>query len=290
MLPIRYHFGWILVFSLFSCLSFAEEKIRIGLTPVFVDHQGAFIRQWRDYLSTEVAQDVEFVQRASYQDIVQLLLDGRIDAAWICGYPYVRHQNQLELIAAPSFEGAPLYRAYIIVPSVDHKTQSIEDLAGKVFAYSDPSSNSGYLYPRFLIWQTGQSEQSFFAKSFFTGSHNNVVDAVASGLAQGGAVDGYVWESLKKTHPELVNKTRVILRSETFGHPPIVTRAGLEQSKKNDIRHALMQMSQTEKGTALLRTLNLDGFVGVKPELYNDIESMMFVLGEPTHLFTHEQP
>lgn len=285
MLPIRY---LALIFIFYMPFAHSNEPLRIGLTPVFVDHQGAFIREWQSYLSHKLEQPVEFVQRASYQDIMQLLLDGRINAAWICGYPYVRHQNQLELLVSPSYQGEPLYRAYIIVPSTDTETQTIEDLQGKIFAYSDPNSNSGYLFPRFLIWQTGLSEPSFFSRSFFTGSHNNVVDAVASGLAQGGAVDGYVWESLLKTHPELAEKTRVIIRSEQYGHPPIVSHTNLNSQTKQALTQAFTQMSETLDGKKLLEKLNLDGFVLTSPERYSDIESMMFILGEPTHLFIQD--
>lgn len=288
MLLIRYFL--ILLFLLMPFSLQAVEKIRLGLTPVFVNHQGKFIREWQNYLTEQVQQPIEFVQRASYQEIMQLLLDGQLDAAWICGYPFVRYQNQLELMAAPSFQGKPLYRAYIIVPSQDTSSQTISDLKGKVFAFSDPNSNSGYLYPRFLVWQTGEAEQGFFSRSFFTGSHNNVIDAVANGLAQGGAVDGYVWESMLKTNPELVSKTRIITQSERFGHPPIVSHQHTHQSIKDKLSQALLSMQDTPTGQKLLNQLNLDGFVETSAQRYSEIESIMFILGEPTHLFTQEQP
>mgnify|MGYP005846435993 CR=1 FL=1 len=284
-------FRYILLFLSLSFLvstAGAAETIRIGLTPVFVEHQSSFVKKFQKYLSQSLGQQVEFVQRPYYQGVTQLLLDGKIDAAWICGYPYVKKQCQYQLIAAPVFEGYPLYQSYIIVPSSDTTSHSIEDLEGKVFAFSDPDSNSGYLFPRLLLWQTGKNEQTFFKKTFFTGSHNYVVDAVANGLANGGAVDGYIWESLKKTHPQLVNRTRIITRSQTFGHPPIVAKNTLDEGLKRRLVQAFLEMSKDPEGQKLLQQLNLDGFMTVAPDLYEDIESIHFLLDESSSFFLNE--
>src|SRR5690606_11769052 len=125
-------------------------------------------------------------------EIVDLLLRGQIDAAWICGYPYVLNSTQLRLVAVPQYRGTPLYRSYLIVPDSDKKTEAITQLEGKVFAYSDPLSNSGFLIPRTELLAQHGDPSACIHESFFTFSHRNVVQAVATGLADGGAVDGYV--------------------------------------------------------------------------------------------------
>jgi phosphonate transport system substrate-binding protein len=38
-----------------------------------------------------------------------MLLAGQIDAAWICGYPFVRHRDALTAMAVPVRRGRPLY-------------------------------------------------------------------------------------------------------------------------------------------------------------------------------------
>ena len=43
-----------------------------------------------------------------------MLLAGQIDAAWICGYPYVRHRDDFALLAVPIWRGQPLYQSYLI--------------------------------------------------------------------------------------------------------------------------------------------------------------------------------
>lgn len=256
-----------------------REGLRIGLTPVFLDDQVGFLGHWRRWLERRLGQPVRFVQRGNYREIVDLLLQGKLDFAWLCGYPYVRHQRDLELVAAPLWRGRPTYRAYLIVPAKDHASRGLRDLRGRVFAYADPDSNSGFLYPQFLLAQAGEDAARFFSRSFYTWAHRKVVEAVAAGLAAGGAVDGYVWEVMNETVAGPTRETRILHRSPEFGHPPFVARAGLPRTEVEAFRQALTGMAADADGAGLLGKLRLDGFRTVGPELYDGIARMMHRVG-----------
>lgn len=274
---VRSLFFLLALFSAF--LVHAEEQtskppIRIGLTPVFLDDQAVFINEWRDYLQQHLDRPVVFVQRGSYREITGLLNAGKLDFAWLCGYPYVRNKKSLRLVAVPLYHGKPLYQSYLIVPSYDNQTYSINDLLLKNFAFSDPDSNSGHLYTEYLLAKQGKKSSVFFNKTFFTWSHRKVVEAVAIGLAHGGAVDGYVWDTLSLAHPELTSKTRVVNRSPEFGYPPFV--AGIVALKQDieAFRQVLFHMTRDEAGLRLLKKLNLDGFTLGDDSLFDSIEEM----------------
>lgn len=256
--------------------------VRIGLSPVFLDDQLSFLNDWRDYLQGRIGRAVRFVQRGSYREIMDLLLDQKLDFAWICGYPYVRHKARLQLLAVPVSDGRPQYRSYLIVPASDTQTGSILDLRGKVFAYSDPDSNSGFLYPRYALMQLKENPDRFFAKTFFTWAHRKIVEAVGSNLAQGGAVDSYVWDTLRIYHPELTARTRIVEKSPYFGHTPVVAREGVSRTEFDAMQEALLGMSQTIGGQALLKRLNLDGFVLGEDSLFDGIARMMRALNGKT--------
>jgi len=190
----------------------------------------------------------------------------------------VRNQDKLRLLSIPLYRGKPLYQSYLIVPRSDQKTASIVDLKGDVFAYSDPDSNSGFLVPQAELVRQGIEPQYFFAKGFFTWTHRDVVAAVAAGVAQGGAVDGYVWETLSITHPELTGNTRVVKRSEYFGFPPFAVNRDLPESRYQELRKVLLGMQDDAEGRELLAQLNLDGFVPGDDSLYDGIrESVRLV-------------
>lgn len=255
-----------------------HEAVRIGLTPVFLDDQVAFLNAWRDYLSARLARPVAFVQKGSYREIVDLLRQEGLDFAWLCGYPYVRHRPQMRLLAVPLYRGAPRYQSYLIVPASDTRTRSLLDLRGRIFAYSDPDSNSGYLYPQFSLLQARENPARFFARSFFTWGHRKVVEAVASGLAQGGAVDGYIWETLRLLHPQLAAATRIVDRSPEFGFPPFVARAGIPKRDFESAQQVLLGMANDPGGAGLLQRLNLDGFTQGDTAMFESVAKMMRVL------------
>ncbi|WP_440997994.1 substrate-binding domain-containing protein [Arhodomonas sp. SL1] len=253
----------------------APEPVRIGLTPVFLNDRVSLLNHWRDYLAAQLERPVEFIQRTSYGEINDLLARGHVDAAWICGAPFLRQEHLLELVAVPLFQGRPLYRSYLIVPASDRSTSEWSDLRGKVFAYSDPDSNSGALYPRVAMREQGLEPDTLFRASFNAWGHRHVVEAVAAGLADAGAVDGYVWETLARFEPELTRQTRVVQHSQRFGFPPIVIRRGADEGLRQSLRRVLTHMEEDPRGAELLDALNLDGFFAGSKGLYDGIRVML---------------
>lgn len=254
------------------------QPLSIGTTPVFLDDDVAFLRDWQAYLQRELGRPVAFVQRRSYREVSELLLAEKLDTAWICGFPYVRYRDRMRLLAVPTYEGEPLYRSYVIVPSSDQTTQSIADLGGKIYAFSDPDSNSGWLVPNSQLFRLGKDAATFFRKSFFTWGHRRVVDAVAVGLAQGGSVDGYVWDTLKIHHPEITDQTRVAHRSVKYGFPPFVTRSHLPADDFKQLQEVLVAMRTAAAGQGLLHKLNLEGFQVAPESVFAGIAENMRML------------
>ncbi|MEJ2455121.1 MAG: phosphate/phosphite/phosphonate ABC transporter substrate-binding protein [Candidatus Thiodiazotropha sp.] len=255
-----------------------DRGYRIGLTPVMLIDRTSFLKDWQHYFEARLGVSVSFIQRQTYREVVDLLLAGELDAAWLCGYPYVVHRQEVELLSVPLFHGEPIYQSYLIVPAGDKQTQSLLDLKQKVFAYSDPDSNSGYLFPQVRLINEGIQPRHFFAKSFFTWSHREVVKAVAEGVAHGGAVDGYVWETLALNEPELTQRTRVVAKSPSFGFPPLVVKQHLDASRVKRLRQAFLGMADDEEGSMLLKKLNLDGFVRGNDGLFDSIADSVRIL------------
>jgi phosphonate transport system substrate-binding protein len=253
----------------------ADAPIRIGTTPVILDSQVGFLHAWRDYLQSRMSRPVVFLQRGAYREITSLLQSSELDFAWVCGYPYVRNRKSWELVALPNFGGKPLYRSYLIVPASDSGSRGFDALRGRVFAYSDPDSNSGFLVPQYEMLRTGIYPPEHFRKSFFTYAHHKVVVAVADGVADGGAVDGYVWETLKLRTPKLTNRTRVAHVSDEYGFPPMVARRNLDRAVFEQFKETLLTMPNDSSGRELLQHLNLDGFLPPDDSQFNGIARVL---------------
>lgn len=267
-------------FTPFASAATPATPIRIGLTPVFLHDQTAFVQAWRVYLEARLQRPVTFIQRASYREITELLRNGKLDFAWLCGYPFVNNRPHVSLLAVPLYQGKPTYRSYLIVPASDKQTASVADLRDKVFAFSDPDSNSGYLAPVHELHLSGEKSGKFFGKTFFTWSHRKVVEAVAAGVAQGGSVDGYVWDTLALQEPQLTARTRVVKASMEFGFPPFVAGKTVPPGDVAAMQEALLSMAQDSEGVKLLRRLRLDGFVAGNDGMYDDIGRMMHAVAE----------
>lgn len=253
----------------------AQAPFRFGLTPVFLDNDAEVVLRLRSALSESVGREIEMVQRRTYQEVTGLLLEGSVDAAWLCGYPFVQHEDQLELLAVPVWRGKPLYQSYLIVRP-DDAAQGLRDLRGGIHAFSDPDSNSGYLVTATDLVRMGEKADAFFSRTLFTYGHRNVVKAVARGLARSGSVDGYVWEALAVVEPELTLGTKVIAKSEFLGFPPFVARR--DRSADADVarfRQALIGLKAAPLGQVALRLLQLDGAIEGDTSLFDGIRARM---------------
>lgn len=252
-------------------LKASGERLRIGLTPVILADQVAFLSRWGRYLSARVGCEVSFLARESYQAILDLLFSGQLDAAWICGYPYVRHEPLLALLAVPLYQGQPTYQAYLIRSrNSSAPLNGWADLRGKVLAYSDPLSNSGWLVAQAQLAKAGLGPRDL-KRSFFAHGHRNVAEAVAARLAQAGSIDGYVWETMRQQGMAAVAQTDVVWKSEPHGFPPLVTKRGAAHPFLPQLQHALLSMPEDATGRDLLHALNLTGFNEGASALFDSI-------------------
>lgn len=255
-------------------LARAGEPTALGLTPVFVDSDLLLLQAIERELTARTGVPVTLVKRRTYQEILAMLLAGQVTAAWICGFPFVRYRDRLSILAAPLYHGAPLYQSYLIART-DVPGDTLEAFRGRPHAFSDPDSNSGWLVTRHKLAELGETPESFFSRTFFTYGHRNVVRAVAAGLADTGSVDGYVWDVLAEREPELTRQTRVVLRSDRFGFPPIACLSSARRTLPvQALGAALESLSGDQVGRAVLDMLRLDGFAAADAALYEPIAAM----------------
>jgi phosphonate transport system substrate-binding protein len=258
--------------------SFAQDGFKFGLTPVFLSNDLELLAALRAYLTEAIGEPVELVSRRTYQEITALLVSGQLHAAWICGYPYVQFKADLDLVATPSWHGQPRYQSYLIV-AADRHADTWEDIKGDMHAFSDPDSNSGFLVTRALLAENGLRPEGFFSRTFYTYGHRNVIRAVASGLAQSGSVDGYVWDVMREMEPGLVGQTRILRRSEWLGFPPVASPKALAGDPRiARLKDALTAMDRHAEGRKVLSLLRLDGFLATEPELFDTIAAKVDVV------------
>jgi phosphonate transport system substrate-binding protein len=235
-----------------------------------------YYQELLDYIGKSSGFSVQLVQRKTYDEVNQLFPKGQIDLAFICTGPFAASRKKFgfEALATPQVRGQPFYQSYLIVPK-DSPYQQLEDLKGRVFAFTDPDSNTGSMVPRFWLVQRGETAESFFSKTIFTYSHDNSILAVAKGLVDAAAVDGHQWEYFERFNSGYTSKTRVILKSQPFGSPPLVASGRLQENARSKIQEIMLSMHTDADGRRILEKLQIDRFVAPREEWYEPARAMI---------------
>lgn len=253
----------------------AIPSLRIGLTPAILRDRYSLTGGLEDYLAERLGRPVRLVQVEGYRAAKDLLRAGQLEAAWLCDCPYAALNPALRLLVTPLFQGRPYYRAYLIASQRDARIRGYADLRGKVFAFTDPHSNVGYLTPRAALRGLGSDPDLFFGRTFFVHDSRKAIEAVAVGLADAASVNGYIWETLHSQAPVLTGRTRVVERSREYGFPPLVTPRNLPAPLFEGLRAALLGMAGDTRGRELLALLNLDGFIPSRTRFYQSTRELV---------------
>jgi phosphonate transport system substrate-binding protein len=204
-----------------------------------------------------------------------LLEQGEVNVAFICSAPYVKNREKfgVELLVAPSVNGRPIYHSYIIVHK-DSPLKSFTDLNGKVFAFTDPKSNTGKLYPTYLLKTMNAAPDRYFKRHMYSYSHNKSIELVAKRVVDGAAVESLVYEFMVKTGSPYALQTRIVKRSPPYGTPPVVVTKDVNPALRDRLRDAFLTMNKSEKGKVILDAMMIDGFVRIADSAYDPIRKM----------------
>jgi len=271
----------ILLFFPNSSFPQQDKTVKIGVASMITPVDAVkYYQDVIDYIGEQIGQPVEMVHRRTYKEMDSLLERGEVKVAFICSAPYVKDREKfgVELLVAPSVNGSPKYNSYIIVHN-DNAIKSFSELKGKVFAFTDPRSNTGKLYPTYLLNTMGQTPEKFFMRFIYSYSHNKSVEMVAKRIVDGAAVESIVYEHMLKTGSPYITEVKIIKRSPAYGIPPVVVTNDIGIALKGKLRVAFLGMNKTSKGRAILDAMMIDGFVEVPDKNYDSIREMERVTG-----------
>ena len=253
-----------------------RDKLRIVVGAIISPVESLiFYEDIFDYIGEELGREVEMVKRKTYAEANFLIKEGRIAAAFVCSRPYVEGHRDfgMELLCVPVCFGKTEYHSYFIVHK-DSPIENLEELRGKVFAFSDPLSNTGMLIPVYTLAKMGETPESFFRRYIFTYSHDNSIHSVAEKFVDGAAVDSLIWEYENIKEPEWTAQTKIIYRSAPCGIPPVVVPPTIDDKLKEKLRSAFLNMHKDPRGREILKRVLIDRFTMVEDSVYDSIRQM----------------
>ena len=252
------------------------QPLRIGMGAMITPREGyVYYQRLQSYIEKKLGRPVQLVDRENYDEMNDLLESGGVDAAFVCAGPYVEGKLKfnLELLAMPVVKGKPIYYSYILVHKDSH-ISNFKELRGKVFAFTDPKSNSGKLVPTYMLAKMNETPEKYFSRVEYTYGHDKSIRAVADKIVDGAAVDSLIWEYTALKRPELTDQTKIIVKSSPYGIPPLVVRPGLDPEIKKKLKDILLSAADDLEGKQILNGMMLDAFIDGDDKNYDSIREM----------------
>lgn len=225
-----------------------------------------------DYISKELNRPAIVLQRRTYEELNMLMAGGDADVAFFStgAYSAYKGMQPIELLAMVQTNGTTLYHTYLIVPA-SSDARSLDDLRGKVFAFTDPISYSGKIAIDFELMDRHTTVEEFFKRCFFTYNHDKSIWAVANHLADAASVDSQIYDFAVSKNPELLEQVKVITVLQEAPTGPVVIRSNMPEKEKNQIRNVFYKMSTVQELHPVMKKVVIDRFIPPKPEMYRPL-------------------
>jgi phosphonate transport system substrate-binding protein len=243
---------------------------------------------FRAAIEAELGVPVKLFAPADYDGVIQGLLGGTIDYAWLGASAFAKihltDPNAVDLkLTKQNADGSTGYYS-IGFARADSGITSIEDAKGKVFAFADPNSTSGYLVPGAeLIAEYGKLED-YFAEVKMSGGHEQSIVGVANGDFDaavswadglGNWEDGYNSGAFRRAADAgLVDMNNLveIWRSKLIPEGPLVIRAALPADVKDKVTQLTADLWETNPECAYnVAAGDAKDFVPVEHSVYEGV-------------------
>ncbi|MCL7746855.1 phosphate/phosphite/phosphonate ABC transporter substrate-binding protein [Halalkalibacter alkaliphilus] len=244
------------------------DKFVYGLLPG--EDPTAMSNRWdpmREYLEERLGIEVEFFQGTDYTAMIEAMRAGHVHGAHFGPFAYVLANERADIEAfsmgVKSIEEAT-YNS-IIVTLEDSGIETVEDLEGKDFAWVDPTSASGHMFPKaMLIEELGMSSSevdSWFGNVLFAGGHDAALLSVLNGDVDAAGVADFIIGNLKDTHGDHpnYNNIKIIATTDDIPRGPDAYLSSLPEDLKEEIREAFYDMVDQPELSEFLEAANFQG-------------------------------
>jgi phosphate/phosphite/phosphonate ABC transporter binding protein len=282
----RRHAVWLILTVLVAGLAtrpVAGREVKFGFTPFLSE---ADMRVEFDplmtYLSDSVGQKVVLYIAKDYGDLRTQMESGAVDIGSFSPFAYVDavRGGKIRIVAQSIIDGSGTYRG-VIVARKDSGLKALADLKGKRFAFVDPKSASGYVYPRAMLIEKGLVPETDFKETIFTGGHDKVIAAVLEGRADAGAIyEGAL--DIAKAEGKPTENLVTLASTDPIPHDAITVRIGLDAGLAKKIQAALVELDKNEAGRRVIansKPKKLTGYVIAEDSLFDVVRRTAKIAG-----------
>ncbi|KGG92006.1 phosphonate ABC transporter substrate-binding protein [Comamonas thiooxydans] len=244
-------------------------ELRVGLIPS--EDAQAMMRasqQVMDQLAAKTGLKIKPFVANDYNGVIEAMRSGKIDVAYFGPFSYVLASQlaNAEAFAIPVAKksGKSSYNS-IIISKKDKGLGAVPQLQGKTFAFVDPSSASGHLFPKAGLKGEGIDTDKYFSRVIFSGSHDASIMAVANGKVDAAAVADPIFQTAVAKGHVKAEDFQVIWRSKDIPESPMAWRKNLDEATKKKVAAALAEI----KGLPWGDRGELNGFAPTNDQAYD---------------------
>jgi phosphonate transport system substrate-binding protein len=230
----------------------AKDKLTIGLIPS--EDSQAMIessKQVLDDLQAKIGMPVVPFVATDYNGIIEALRSGKLDVAYLGPFSYVLATSVADVeafsVAVTKKTGQSAYKS-VILARKDSGIHTLADLKGHTFAFVDPSSASGHLFPKAGLEQAGFAPDTLFKRVIFSGSHDASILAVENRKVDAAAVADRIFASAVAKGVVKQDDFEIVWSSKPIPESPMVWRKALDPQLKKKVADALASIKDVPWG------------------------------------------
>ncbi|MFU8838454.1 MAG: phosphate/phosphite/phosphonate ABC transporter substrate-binding protein, partial [Thiohalomonadaceae bacterium] len=193
--------------------------------------------------STGLHFDIKVGQ--SYGSVVEAMCTGAADIAWYgpLSYLQARERGCAELLALAVRKGGSVYYSGMFARA-DSGINNTSDLKGKRVALGDVNSTSSFAVPVAMMMEQGVQPARDLAGINMTGSHANVLKALAEGLVDAGGASFDSYEKAVNSKAIDPSQITVIAKSSPIPYPPLAVHPQVDDVVKTKLRESFNNVHQ----------------------------------------------
>ncbi len=255
------------------------EPLTIGLPPtldaaVVLDEY----EPWRRYLERHTGRPIHLIVAKTYAELAERLTSGQIPYASLPPYLYVRTRAQhdhIEPLAMELFEGSTGDSGVLLVLE-SSPINSVSEVKGRRFCYSDPNSTTGYVFPRAALRAAGVDPDHDLAGVRFSGNHLEVLRDLNAGLCDAGATYSSAYRTADRAGIS-VGRMRVLAVTGRSPNDAVCAGASARPEDSALLKRALLAFNpERDLGVPLLgKVERVSGFVAVDDSSYTALRKAL---------------
>lgn len=267
--------------------AYTPEVLRVGFTPWENPKDLArLVSPMVELLSRATGMQVQPFVATDYAGVIKGMAAGKVDIAFLPpgGYILAEKTANAKVLLKSKYRGRTAYYSVIIARKDSH-LETLQDLKDRTFAFVDPASTSGGIYPKVMMMNSGLNPDRDFKRVIYAGDHDAVVLAVLRGKVDAGATysndpEGTDSEWIRRMAPADRAQIQILATSKPIPNDNLTTRKDLDPRIVGAIRKAFLDLSATPAGQAQIKAIyKVEGFVPASPEDYDSVREAFNKVG-----------